>query len=175
MDVISLTIQLYRLKKTKFISERVKIAKMIASLDESENIEKEIEKIEKKFFEKQIEIYDIDLKIVEEEEKLLRIKLKELKGNEDEGDDDDDEFFEAFEEQPEYFEEDRVNAKINDVEKDLNWEVKKELSKKLIRLFRKRAWLRNKKVLFIFLVDLRKISYIFLRSRNSFLLSLFDL
>eukprot|EP00794_Sanderia_malayensis_P009718 gene9718-10709_t len=143
-DVLSLTVQFYRLQKSKLLTERAKIAKTIAGLEENENFELKIEKIEKKFFEKQIEILNFELKIIEEEEKLFRMKLNEIKKDDDE---DQDDFFEAYEEQPEECEDEETTTdnKSKEIEKDENWGLRNELKKKLHRLFRKRAWLRNKK------------------------------
>ena len=138
-----------RLKKGNLLSERKKITKEVASLEENEHLEEEIAKIEKKFFKKQMEIYSLDLKIVEEEENMYRSKLREMKKDEDDQSvDEDDSFFEAFEEQPEEFDQSVISVDCPSTENNEALKAKKEVLCKLSLLFRKRAWLRNKQVFF---------------------------
>ena len=144
-DISSLSAQLLRLQRTKLLVERKAIRQELVDLEDNETLEKEIERVEKKFFQKQIEIYDLDLKIVEEEEKLIRLKLKEFL-TDGESENEDDFFYEAFEEQPEDLEEQEIKLKEEGKEKSEEWKKKQQFVAKLNRLFRKRAWLRLRKV-----------------------------
>lgn len=132
------------------IKERNRIRQDVVKLDESENLEDEIEKLEKKFFQKQIEIFDIDLKILEEEEQFIRLNLREYMTVDQQ--EEEDMFFEAFEEQPEDSE---MIFDISPGKEDNNIDPeelkrKQEWVRKLNRIFRKRAWIRNKKVCYEF-------------------------
>eukprot|EP00112_Aurelia_sp_Birch-Aquarium-sp1_P022619 Seg643.8 transcript_id=Seg643.8/GoldUCD/mRNA.D3Y31 product="Junction-mediating and -regulatory protein" protein_id=Seg643.8/GoldUCD/D3Y31 len=143
-DVASLSAQLLRLQRSKLVADRRNIRQELVDLEDNETLEKEIQRVEKKFFQKQIEIYDLDLKIVEEEEKLIRLKLKEFLTDGD-SENEDDFFYEAFEEQPEDFQEQEIKLKKEGKEKSEEWKKKQQFVAKLNRLFRKRAWLRLRK------------------------------
>ena len=127
------------------LKERGRIRQDLVELDENDKFEAEVENLEKKFFRKQIEIYDLDLKILEDEEKLARMYLKDFMNDEQE---EEDLFFVAFEEQPE--DEDWNTGNLfnkEDSRKDPeDLKRKKEWVRKLNRIFRKRAWIRNRKV-----------------------------
>ena len=144
-DIASLSAQLLRLQQTKLLAERKAIRQELVDLEDNETLEKEIERVEQKFFRKQVEIYDLDLKIVEEEEKLIRLKLKEFL-TDGEFENEDDFFYEAFEEQPEDFQEQEIKLREQGNEKSEEWKKKQQFVSKLNRLFRKRAWLRLRKV-----------------------------
>ena len=127
------------------VKERDKIRQGVVKLEDDDNLENEIEKLEKDFFRKQIEIYDLDLKILEDEEKFIRLHLKEFVKEADE--EDDDTFYEAFEEQPEDKEwSENVSGKEDNGKDPEELKRKQEWIRRLNRIFRKRAWLRNKKV-----------------------------
>ncbi|XP_065059518.1 junction-mediating and -regulatory protein-like [Rhopilema esculentum] len=145
-EVASLSAQLLRSQRIKLLRDRAKLRYELINLEDNENLESELGKLEKTFFKKQTEIYQVDLKIVEEEEKLLRLFLKEFFSEEDA--EEMDVFFETFEEQPENVDEEEFVTKLeigNNKEKSEEQKKKEDLTKKLSKLFRKRAWLRNKK------------------------------
>ena len=127
------------------LKERGRIRQDLVELDENDTFEDDIENLEKKFFRKQIEIYDLDLKILEEEEKLARMYLKDFMNDEQE---EEDIFYVAFEEQPE---DEDLNAENPSSKEDSREDPedlkrKKEWASGLNRIFRKRAWIRNRKV-----------------------------
>ena len=139
-----LSAQLLRTKKMILFKERNRIREDLVKLDDNDSFQKEIEKLEKKFFKKQIEIFDLDLKILEEEENFTRMFLKELLKDAEE----EDIFYEAFEEQPE---DEEVSFQSSPATEDGDknsdeLRKKQEWFRKLHKIFRKRAWLRNKKV-----------------------------
>ena len=143
----NLSAQLLRSQRIKLSRDRAKIRCELINLEDNENLESELGKLEKTFFKKQMEIYQVDLKIVEEEEKLLRLFLKEYFSEEDA--EEIDVFFEAFEEQPEDVDEEEFVTKFelgDNKGRSEEQKKKEDLTKKLNKLFRKRAWLRNKKV-----------------------------
>jgi len=142
-EVADLSAQLLRTKKIILCKERSRIREDLVKLDDNDCFEKEIEKLEKKFFKKQIEIFDLELKILEEEENFARMFLKEfLKDTEEE-----DIFYEAFEEQPQDEEVSFQSSPTTEDGGNNSDELKRkqEWLRKLHKIFRKRAWLRNKK------------------------------
>ena len=134
------------------LKERSQIRQELFQLDDNENFDNEIERVEKAFFSKQIEIYDLELKILEEEEHLLRLYLKTFIKDQLE---EEDIFYETFEEQPEDEEWSfgNLSSKEDTGKNTEELKRKEELVRKLNRIFRKRAWLRNKRVCFCLLEE----------------------
>ena len=176
-ELVNATLQLLRLKKVKLKIQREKVLREVATHKESENMEDELEKIEKKFFRKQIEIYDICLKIIEEEEKLYRLELKQFLKDDSNNEESDEEdlFFDSFQEQPaefeneqeliQFFQEKQRKTTPKKEEKGADWHKKRDIVEKLNRCYRKKAWLRINKVIhlsyFTFPFCLRNLSSLF--------------
>ncbi|XP_057300330.1 junction-mediating and -regulatory protein-like isoform X2 [Hydractinia symbiolongicarpus] len=234
IELYQLNLQLLQLRKKKLIIKRENAKTEVCQLCDGEHLEKELQALERKFYKAQMNIFDLQMKILSEEESLYRMQLleflqdhpdittyhnglpqsdlnddvkkeceiepvnrideiekddvkqyhkeqydKEKKKDYDDDDDDEENFHDCVEEhevQNKYLEEsdiinqfvaalptqsiaytisssqeeiesnvdepdsDKRNIPLNDME----WKRKQELTTMLNRVFRKRAWLRNK-------------------------------
>ena len=210
-----------QLKRKKLILKKEGIKEQVCQLTESDDIEEELMILQRKFYKSQLAIFEMQMKIISEKEKLYRMQLKDFKTEENnngidapetdivtvndpksELDQEEDEFFDSVQHQhndgeqgssqqnedqiyndmtectndgnttgcvndDKITEEDSniinqffstvsfsetekevvINNEVNiSEEKKEEWRRKQVFINALNRLYRKRAWLRNKKV-----------------------------
>lgn len=139
-DLSAEKLHLLHSEKKLFVLEKDKVLEEIASLDESPNLQQQLEQLEAKAYEWQIKIFLQQMKILDEEEKICQTKMevikKSLKAKEDEI-----VFYDAVEDSSE-LSPDEDNEEISPLNSnsDLN-----SVRNKLTLINKRRAKLRNKK------------------------------
>ena len=122
-----------QLKRKKLILKKEGIKENVCQLAESDHVEDELLALEKRFYKVQLSIFDMQMKIIAEEEKLYRMLLKDFQKEDEnnnitkvnivasieqdennESEDDQDEFFDSFQEQTCSSEEERKNNDENE-------------------------------------------------------------
>lgn len=78
-ELFEQTVQLLLLKKKKLILNRETIKEKVCQLGNNENFERELETLEKKFYQAQLAVFEVQFDIISEEEKQQRLELSEYK------------------------------------------------------------------------------------------------
>ena len=78
-------LQLLRLQLKENLLKREFIKVDVCELRDNDKLEGELQKIEKKFYKRQLQIFDIKMEIIDNSEKLLRFRLKEFLNSQSEG------------------------------------------------------------------------------------------
>ena len=127
-------------EKKLLILEKDKVLEEIASLDETPNIQKQLEYFETKVFEWQIKIYQQQMNILDEEEKICQTKMESIKKNL-KNKEDEIVFYDAVEDSSQLSpDEDEDHMSPFNCNTDLN-----NVRRKLTTINKRRANLRNKK------------------------------
>ncbi|CAG2191570.1 unnamed protein product [Mytilus edulis] len=126
-------------EKKLLVLEKDKVFEEIASLDETPNVQKQLEKLETKAYEWHIKIIQ-QMKILDEEEKICQAKMEALKKNL-KAKEDEIVFYDAVEDSSQISpDEDQEQISSFNSNSDLN-----TIRRKMTAINKKRATLRNKK------------------------------
>ncbi|CAC5396926.1 unnamed protein product [Mytilus coruscus] len=127
-------------EKKLLVLEKDKVLEEIASLDETPNVQKQLEKLETKAYEWHIKICQQQMKILDEEEKICQAKMEALKKNL-KAKEDEIVFYDAVEDSSQLSpDEDGEQISSFNSNSDLN-----TIRRKMTAINKKRATLRNKK------------------------------
>lgn len=126
-------------EKKLLVLEKDKVLEEIASLDETPNIQKQLEYLETRVFEWQIKIYQQQMNILDEEEKICQTKMEAIKKNL-KAKEDEIVFYDAVEDSSQLSPDEEDVVSPFNCDSGLN-----NVRKKLTVINKRRANLRNKK------------------------------